>query len=196
MTAEPPSDVAAWRRQARAALLDARRALSLDAYQAAGTAIMGAVATCFPPSAGAVIGCYWPIRREPDCLPYMREVLRKGGRVALPVVIGPGMPLEFRLWTESTRMAAGAWNIPQPAEGACVLPTALVIPLVGFDEAGYRLGYGGGYYDATLASLSPRAIAIGVGFESSRLPTIYPRAHDVPMDVILTEERKRVFPGR
>jgi 5-formyltetrahydrofolate cyclo-ligase len=189
--ADPPVDVAAWRKEQRSRLLEERRAIPLEAFQAASTAIMRAVAECLPQ--GALIGCYWPFRREPDCLPFMRDVLKAGGHVALPVVIARRSPLQFRSWTESTRMETGVWNIPQPADGPPVTPAALVIPLLGFDDAGYRLGYGAGYYDMTLASLSPRPFTVGIGYESARLPTIYPQAHDVPMDVILTEERKRVF---
>jgi 5-formyltetrahydrofolate cyclo-ligase len=104
-----------------------------------------------------------------------------------------GERLEFRPWTETTKMEAGVWNIPQPAEGPRVSPSVLVVPLLGFDEAGYRLGYGAGYYDMTLASMAPRPFTVGVGFESASLPTIHPMAHDVPLDVIVTEERKRLF---
>jgi 5-formyltetrahydrofolate cyclo-ligase len=193
VTADPSTDIAAWRKEQRARLLDSRKAISLEEYQIAGDAIMRAVANNLSMSTDMTIGCYWPFRREPDCLPFMRDVLKKGGRVALPVVIARGLPLEFRPWTETTRMEAGVWNIPQPAEGRTVIPTALVIPLLGFDDAGYRLGYGAGYYDRTLASLSPRPFTVGIGFEFSRMQTIHPLPHDVPMDVILTDQQKRVF---
>ena len=139
------------------------------------------------------IGCYWPFRREPDCLPYMRDVLRAGGQVALPVVVGRERPLEFRLWNERTKMEAGVWGILHPAEGAPVIPTALIVPLLGFDDLGYRLGYGAGYYDMTLASVPTPLLTVGVGFESARLDTIYPLPHEVPLDVIVTEKDKRVF---
>jgi 5-formyltetrahydrofolate cyclo-ligase len=191
--ADPPVDIAEWRKEQRTRLLDARKAVSLEDYQTASATIMSAVLACLPISTETLIGCYWPFRREPDCLPFMRDVLKAGGRVALPVVVARGLPLEFRPWTETTRMEAGVWNIPQPAEGSPVTPTVLVIPVVGFDDAGYRLGYGAGYYDMTLASFSPRPFTVGIGFESARLSTIYPLSHDVAMDVILTEKQKRVF---
>jgi 5-formyltetrahydrofolate cyclo-ligase len=117
----------------------------------------------------------------------MREVLRSSGRIALPVVIARGRPLEFRSWTEDAEMELGVWNIPHPANGPPVEPSALVIPLVGFDEGGYRLGYGAGYYDTTLAAYETRPVAVGVGFEFSLLPTIHPQPHDCHMDVIITE---------
>jgi 5-formyltetrahydrofolate cyclo-ligase len=81
---------------------------------------------------------------------------------------------------------AGCLEIPVSAEGESLSPTVLLAPLVGFDACGYRLGYGGGYYDRTLAAATPRPMAIGVGFEASRLETIHPQPHDIPMDLIVT----------
>ncbi|MGH6878993.1 MAG: 5-formyltetrahydrofolate cyclo-ligase [Rhizomicrobium sp.] len=192
-----PSDIRAWRKGERARLIEARRAIPLGVYQSACEGIMGALVTRLPPASHALIGCYWPFRREFNCVPYMREVLRCGGRVALPVVIARNRPLEFRCWTEDAKMEAGVWNIPHPAAGPSVSPTALVIPLVGFDDAGFRLGYGAGYYDVTLAAFAERPVAVGVGFEFSRLPTIYPQPHDQPMNTIVTEAcvRERPSPG-
>ena len=144
-----------------------------------------------PPGGHELTGCYWPFRREFDCIPYMREVLACGRRVALPVVIARDRPLEFRCWTEGARMEAGVWNIPHPASGPAVSPSALIVPLVGFDEQCFRLGYGAGYYDATIAAFPMRPAAIGVGFEFSLLRTIHPCPHDLPMDMIITESAVR-----
>jgi 5-formyltetrahydrofolate cyclo-ligase len=105
----------------------------------------------------------------------------------LPVVLQKNHPLEFRPWTPQTKMEAGVWKILHPAEGPSVHPKALLIPLVGFDERGYRLGYGAGYYDRTLAAFPAMPMTIGVGFELCRLPTIHPQPHDVPLDYIVTE---------
>ena len=118
----------------------------------------------------------------------MRALHREGTCLALPVVEEKARPLLFRPWQPATRLAPGIWNIPVPAEGRPVRPDALLVPLVGFDGEGYRLGHGGGYYDRTLAAMAPRPLAIGVGFAASRLPTIHPQPHDVPMDLIVTEE--------
>ena len=84
-------------------------------------------------------------------------------------------------------MAVGVYDIPYPAEGPAVAPQVLLVPLLGFDEAGYRLGYGAGYYDRTIASFAEKPLLIGVGFELGRLATIYPQPHDIPMDVVITE---------
>ena len=118
----------------------------------------------------------------------MRQVVEAGGQVALPVVLQKNHPLEFRPWTPGTRMEAGVWNIMHPAEGPSVQPAALLIPLVGFDARGYRLGYGAGFYDRTIAIFDTPPLKIGVGFELSRLDTIFPQDHDIPMDVIVTEK--------
>jgi 5-formyltetrahydrofolate cyclo-ligase len=76
-----------------------------------------------------------------------------------------------------------------PADSPVLTPDLLLVPLVGFDPAGYRLGYGGGYYDRTLAAIQPRPLAIGIGFEQQALATIHPQPHDIPMDYIVTESR-------
>jgi 5-formyltetrahydrofolate cyclo-ligase len=187
MAEEAPSDLRAWRRAQRARLLKERRSLPADAHRQASEAILRELRVQLPSGNCETIGCYWPFRREFNCVPFMLEILRSGGRVALPVVIARGKPLEFRNWSEDAKMESGVWNIPHPAAGPSVTPSALLIPLVGFDDEGYRLGYGGGYYDVTVASLAERPRLVGVGFEFCRLASIYPQPHDEPMDVIVTE---------
>jgi 5-formyltetrahydrofolate cyclo-ligase len=81
----------------------------------------------------------------------------------------------------------GFWKIPVPADGPAVVPNLTLAPLVGWDPAGFRLGYGGGYFDRTLAVLSPRPMTIGIGLQSARLANIFPQPHDIALDVILTE---------
>ena len=95
----------------------------------------------------------------------------------------------FREWWPGIPMTHGVWHIPVPAEGEPVSPDILLAPLVGFDGRKYRLGYGGGYYDRTLAGLVTKPRVVGVGFELSRIPTIHPQSHDIPMDLIVTERR-------
>jgi 5-formyltetrahydrofolate cyclo-ligase len=184
-----PPDVrrSAWRRAERRRLIAERLAMAPAARAAAGAAIGVALAARFPPGSLALVAGYWPIRAEYDALDYLRRTIDAGAAAALPVVIGPGAPLEFRLWTPQTRMEPGRWITQHPALGPAVAPTALLIPLVGFDAAGHRLGYGGGFYDRTLAALEPRPLAIGIGFELARLASIDPGPHDAPMDVIITE---------
>lgn len=180
-------DFAAWRKGERARLIAARMAMPAGAHRAASAAIARLLSAHFMPANPGIVGCYWPFRREFNCLSVMRRIVSVGGEVALPVVIRPRHPLEFRRWTPQAEMAAGVWDIPHPAHGPPVHPTTLLVPLVGFDEGGYRLGYGGGFYDRTLAALPHRPETWGVGFELGRLETIYPQDHDVPLDHIVTE---------
>jgi 5-formyltetrahydrofolate cyclo-ligase len=105
----------------------------------------------------------------------------------LPVVVDKKGPLEYRAWRPGEKLVDGVWNIPIPKKRQIVIPQAVLAPLVGFDRNCYRLGYGGGYFDRTLAALVPRPWAIGVGFELSRLETIYPQVFDIPMDMIITD---------
>jgi len=182
-----PEELRAWRKAERARLIEARMALPLDEHAAASAAISAHLEARFPAASFRSLGCYWPFRREFNCIPFMRAVVEDGGQVALPVVLAKGQPLEFRPWTPKAKMELGVWDIPHPAEGPAVLPDALLVALVGFDEAGYRLGYGSGYYDRTVAAMAAKPLMIGVGFELSRVPTIHPQPYDVPMDYIVTE---------
>jgi len=184
-------DVKRWRRAQRARLIEERRALPLAERKRLGDAIAERVGQ-LPALNGPVccVGFYWPIRGEPDLRPFVRSLLERGFTSALPVVVEKNAPVEFHRYGTETRLTRQrVWGIPIPAEPNPVRPDVLLIPLVGMDDACYRLGYGGGYYDRTLASLSPRPFAIGVGFELGRLETICPQPHDIPMDTIVTEAR-------
>jgi 5,10-methenyltetrahydrofolate synthetase len=103
-------------------------------------------------------------------------------------VVEKGRPLVFRVWRQGDKLERGVWNIPVPAEGEPVFPDIVIAPLVGFDPSNYRLGYGGGFFDRTLAAMPKKPLVIGVGYMSSALPTIYPQPHDIPMDAIVTEK--------
>jgi 5-formyltetrahydrofolate cyclo-ligase len=143
----------------------------------------------FPELHGGVIGFYWPIKGEIDLHETLLNLVASGAGAALPVIEQKLQPLQFWRWRPGMKLGRGHWNIPVPTEPDPVQPTALLIPLVGFDAAGYRLGYGGGYYDRTIAAMRPKPLTIGVGYELGRLETIYPQAHDVPLDAIVTESR-------
>lgn len=117
----------------------------------------------------------------------MQTVFEGGGRCALPVVVEKKASLVFRLWEPGRKLVPGVWNIPIPPDGAEVFPDVVVAPVVGFDCAGYRLGYGGGFFDRTLASFPNRPLAVGVGYDVAAISTIYPLSHDVPMEAIVTE---------
>ena len=176
-----------WRRSQRAALAAAREALPAASHREKSAAILRHIETGFPALATRLVGFYWPIRHEVDPLPLIERLIAAGGDAALPVVVGRGMPLEFRPWRPGVAMATGSYDIPFPAAGPAVAPDVLLVPLLGFDGAGFRLGYGAGYYDRTLAAFAVRPLTIGVGFELGRLTTVRPQPHDIAMDAIVTE---------
>jgi 5-formyltetrahydrofolate cyclo-ligase len=149
--------------------------------------ILRCVEQHFPELANALVGFYWPFRGEIGPHPLIRRLVERGARAALPVVVEKGQPLEFWAWHPGAPLRRGVWDIPIPAERQVVRPTALLVPLVGFDRCGYRLGYGGGYYDRTLAAMDPKPLTIGIGYELGRLETIHPQPHDRPMDAVMTE---------
>ena len=134
-----------------------------------------------------MLGVYWPFQAEFDPRPVIDWLIAEGSAVALPAVVDKQGPLEYRAWRPGEPLVDGVWNIPTPQNREIVIPQAVLAPLVGFDRDCYRLGYGGGYFDRTLAALSPRPLAIGVGFELSQIETIYPQPFDIPMDVVVTE---------
>jgi 5-formyltetrahydrofolate cyclo-ligase len=185
--------VRSFRKAQRAELIERRQALSFHDRQAYAESLTAHLLTALDLSSHDVLGFYWPIRGELDLRNLARRHVEAGHLAALPVVVAKDAPVEFWQWEPASAMQRGFWNIPVPAARRVVVPDALLIPLVGYDTAGYRLGYGGGYYDRTLAALTPRPLCIGVGYDDSALPTIHPQPHDVPMDWIVTERRVQRF---
>ncbi len=183
-TEAAPPDITLWRKEERARLLAARQALSPEYRDRQTAAITAGLDRLI--GAGLIVGCYWPIRAEPDLRPWMRERAARGLRLALPVAVAHAVPLKYREWRPGAAMAHGLWKIPYPADGAEVAPDVLLAPVVGFDAANYRLGYGGGFFDRTLAASQPRPRAIGVGYTCAAIPTIHPQPHDIPLDCIVT----------
>ncbi|HQY43131.1 MAG TPA: 5-formyltetrahydrofolate cyclo-ligase [Paracoccaceae bacterium] len=194
------SDVARWRKVERARLLEARAALSVAARQAAAQAIAGHLDQFledrFGTLQGLTVSAWWPIKAELDLRFWLEGLAARGARGALPIVATRAAPLIFRVWNRQARMERGFWNIPVPAEGAPVLPDITLSPVVGWDAESYRLGYGGGYFDRTLAAASPRPLAIGIGLDAARIPTIFPQPHDIAMQAIITETGTHFEKGR
>ncbi|MGE3771281.1 MAG: 5-formyltetrahydrofolate cyclo-ligase [Gammaproteobacteria bacterium] len=180
--------VRAWRRAQREELIERRLALSNAGRRAAQAAISRCLLDGADTLPIACVGYYWPFKGEVDLHTCIKLLAERGAIGALPVVLAKGAPMVFRAWSPGQPLARGIWDIPIPAQDERVQPTLLLVPLVGFDRAGYRLGYGGGYYDRTLAALSPRPLTIGIGYACTRLDTIHPQAHDIALDRILTEE--------
>lgn len=189
---EQARDVARWRRAERIRLRAERDAYSVAARQSLGGALAGHLrrflAERFGGAAGMVLSAYWPIKGELDLRGLMVELHGAGVIIALPEVEVRASPLVFRRWQPGLRMVRGDWDIPVPTTDAERLtPDVLLAPLVGWDSTGFRLGYGGEYFDRTLERLTPRAFTIGAGLQAARLATIFPQPHDIPLDIILTE---------
>jgi 5,10-methenyltetrahydrofolate synthetase len=189
---EQARDVARWRRAERIRLRAARDALTVADRQAAGAALAAHLRRIldarFHGAAGLILSVYWPIKGEPDLRNLIADLHGRGVTLALPVVEVKAAPMVFRRWTPAVAMVRGDWNIPvPPPEAELLTPDIALAPLVGWDGAGFRLGYGGGYFDRTLAALSPRPVTIGIGLQAARLATIFPQPHDIALDIILTE---------
>lgn len=188
---EQTRDVARWRTAERTRLREERKALTSVQRKSIAQDLMTGISTLLlrhVDKNSTIVAFYWPIKDEPDLRPLMTELHASGIRIALPLVEIKAAPLVFRMWTPETRMERGHWNIPVPPQDAqAVVPDVVLAPLMGWDADAYRLGYGGGYFDRTLAALSSRPFSIGIGLASAQLPTIYPQPHDIPLDVIQTE---------
>jgi 5-formyltetrahydrofolate cyclo-ligase len=176
-----------WRAQVRRDLIAQRLALAPEARTARADKARRHLAAELAARSIRVLGIYWPVRGEIDVRELARAHLERGGRVVLPAVIKKAAPVQFRSWQPGAPMTRDACNIPVPSQHELLEPDALIVPLVGFDAQRYRLGYGGGYYDRTLARLGRRPRCIGLGFEAARLESILPQPHDITMDVIITE---------
>jgi 5-formyltetrahydrofolate cyclo-ligase len=182
-----PPNLAAWRQAMREELIARRMAAPAQARREWSLAISLLLMQALPVQAGSIVGCYWPLKAEYDARPLMRLLRQRGARSALPVVMQRAEPLVYRQWQPGVPMKIGTLGIAHPVGTEQVAPHILLVPLVGFGRAGDRLGYGGGYFDRTLAAMEPRPLSIGVGFELSRMETSFPQAHDVPLDAIATE---------
>jgi 5,10-methenyltetrahydrofolate synthetase len=178
-------DNTVWRRDRRREMVARRMALTGEQHAALSAAIVKHLLAAFQPP--AVVAFCWPIKGEPDVRELLTPWLAQGVQAALPVVLAEAAPLAFRAWQPDVPLQADRYGIPTPVEGDWLVPEMILLPLNGFDADGYRLGYGGGYFDRTLAAFSPRPLAVGVGFEINRLPTIRPQLHDQRLDWIVTE---------
>jgi 5,10-methenyltetrahydrofolate synthetase len=167
-----------------------RMALSRDDYTQYSRAVREHLQANFPQLATRRVGFCWPMNNEPDLRPALETWLAEGNETfaaLLPVVVDSGAALAFRHWRPGVALAADRYGIPTPTAGDFLQPQALLIPLAAFDAAGFRLGYGGGYFDRTLAESCPRPLAIGVGFDLCRVDSIHPEPHDQRLDAVVTE---------
>jgi 5,10-methenyltetrahydrofolate synthetase len=135
----------------------------------------------------ARLACYWPVRGEPNLLQLVANWLHEDNKrsAALPVIVDDG--LQFVTWTPQTEMVKGAFGIPVPRLRRVITPQLVIVPCVGVDAQRYRLGYGGGYYDRTLAQFKVKPVTVGIAFDCARVPTIDPQPHDIRLDLAITE---------
>ncbi len=180
-------EITAWRKARRAELIARRTALTREQRAPLNERITGLLGDGCPIAPGMVVGFCWPFSAEFDARFAIRHWRERGAIAALPEVVAKGRPLRFRKWWPGVTMARGVYEIPVPSGSEVVVPDVALVPMNGFDENGYRLGYGGGYFDRTLAAYDQRMLAIGIGYEFARLKTIYPQAHDIAMDFVVTE---------
>ena len=180
----------AWRREQRQALMAQRLALTSEDLLQKQQAIDRHLETHFAELAQGRVAFCWPYKNEYDARHLLARMRECGAVTLLPVVVGKGQPLQFRAWKPGDELAQGALGIPYPAQGPDLAPDHVLLPVVGFDRAGYRLGYGGGFFDRTLQALEARGQqpkVIGVGHELAFLDTIHPQSYDRPLDFMVTE---------
>jgi 5-formyltetrahydrofolate cyclo-ligase len=176
-----------WRAAERARLVRERESVAEAAISEWRVCIDQHLARSFPQLGQGVLAFCWPIRNEYDARHLARTLRERGALTALPVVVAPKTPLAFREWHPGVALAKGPLGIPYPLDSAQLIPDHVLLPMNGWDERGYRLGYGAGYFDRTLAALPRRPLVIGVSYEMARMPTIHPQAWDIPVDWLVTE---------
>jgi len=196
----PSADIDAAKASLRRDATERRRAAvqgNPDAGAAVRDNFLGAIKT----AVGIPISAYWPLEEEFDPRPLFTALHRRGHPVGLPVILGKGQPLLFRRWEPATELVRGSFRVMTPPPTAPeIIPRLLLVPLLAFDHAGYRLGYGGGFYDCTIAKLrnAGEALAVGVTFADLEVPAVPRDETDQPLDWIVTERetiRVGAIPG-
>lgn len=179
-------EVERWRKAERERLLQLRGSLSADQRSRELADITEQLDRLLADTGISVLGAYWPMQAEPDLRAWMRQQACNGLIVALPVIRERKQPLAYSRWQPGAKMRRGNWGIAEPERDDWVQPQLLLVPALGVDRERHRLGYGGGYFDRSLAAAAPRRQAVGIGYRCARIETIYPQAHDIAMDFIVT----------
>jgi 5-formyltetrahydrofolate cyclo-ligase len=190
----PSSTTAFLRNQLRAALIEQR--LNMTDRMQRSDLLQRVMRIWLVGRPDTVIGAYWPIKGEFDPLPALHRWKEDGElqgeptrrRIGLPVIDKVHKTLTFHAWHPGCPMEEDAFGIPKPKDTELVVPTLLFVPCVGYGPGGYRLGYGGGFYDRTLAALEPRPVTVGLGFSNGLVENLEPLPHDVPLDAVLNDE--------
>ena len=174
----------------RKGLLEARRQVTEPQRRAANEALLARLADHVGNAARELIAIYWPVRNEPQLEPLAMQWVMQGARLALPVVDAAAQPLRFVSWRHGDPLVPGAYGIARPANDVAVRPTLIIVPCVGFDVRGYRLGYGGGFYDRTIAALQTGpglpVRTVGVAWDEALLDDFTPLPTDLPLDAVVT----------
>ena len=184
------------KRTLRSAMLAWRGGLDEAERRAAADGLLATWRRERPVEAPAIVSGFWPIKDELDVRPLLVDLINRGCQVVLPVVQGKGQPLVFRAWRPGDALEAGVFNTLQPSTKRETLdPQVLIVPLLACDREGWRLGYGGGFYDRTLAGLRAgrRVTAIGVGFDAQLVDDVPHGAGDERLDWLLTDRRACAF---
>jgi 5-formyltetrahydrofolate cyclo-ligase len=176
-----------WRKAERTRLIAARAALDATTLEGLRHRIDRHLERSFPGLASAKLAFCWPIQGEYDARHLARTLRERGALTALPVVVAPKQPLAFREWHPGVKLATGPLDIAYPVDSPEIVPNAVLLPMNGWDQAGYRLGYGAGFFDRTLASLPKKPAVIGVTYEMAKMETIHPQSWDIPVDWVVTE---------
>ena len=176
-----------WRKKKRDQLIAKREEITQKTHQQWSLAISIALKKSFPDLQRMKLGIYWPFKNEYDPRPATLFFRGLGATLALPEVVNKHEPLCFREWWPDAPMRRGTYGIPVPDGTPLVTINAVIIPMVGFDQKGYRLGYGSGYFDRTLANYQQQPLSIGIAFEMQRLESVHPQAHDISMHYVVTE---------
>lgn len=185
-----PVEVARWRHAERNRLRTDRLKIRSDRRDAITRSLTGHLDRLLSKTdlTGRIIGAYWPIKGELDLRPWLMSLRDRGAVLALSVCERPIQAMRFRRWQPEQDMERGIWGIPvPPAASGEVTPDLMIVPLLGWDMDRYRLGFGAGYFDRTLAAADPPPYCIGIGLQSARIATIVPQPHDMRMDLIVTE---------
>lgn len=184
------------KRTLRSAMLAWRRGLDDEARRAAAQGLIATLRAEKPFEIPSIVSGFWPIKDEIDIVPLMTGLHADGCTVALPVVQGRGQRLLFRVWRPGDVLEAGGFGTVQPSSRCEVVePDALLVPLLACDREGWRLGYGGGFYDRTIEELRRKrpVTAIGVGFEGQLVPEVPHGPDDQRLDWLLTDRRASAF---
>jgi 5-formyltetrahydrofolate cyclo-ligase len=177
----------AWRKTQRERLIAARERVTPETLEEWRHRIDRSLELSFPGLAGAKLAFCWPIKGEYDARHLAKTLRDRGTLTALPVVVAPKTPLIFREWHPGIPLATGALDIPYPADSAEITPDVVLLPMNGWDQQGYRLGYGAGFFDRTLAAMKKRPVVVGVTYEIAKMDTIHPQSWDIPADYVVTE---------